>query len=124
MSEKEQIFGLEQFRRKGADMSLTIDYITMPPKSQEVSQIQHGEQVKNQQANQELASQFQQQVKHNSEQTVRRAKAENKEFRYNEKEKKKKGKKGSSQRGQSEQKEEHQTEDSILSGGSRFDMRV
>ncbi len=105
-------------------MSLTIDYITMPPKSQEVSQIQHGEQVKNQQANQELASQFQQQVKHNSEQTVRRAKAENKEFRYKEKEKKKKGKKGSSQRGQSEQKEEHQTEDSILSGGSRFDMRV
>ena len=31
-------------------MSLTIDYITMPPKSQEVSQIQHGDQVRYEQS--------------------------------------------------------------------------
>lgn len=38
-------------------MSLTIDYITMPPKSQEVSQIQHGDQVRYEQSQQEVASQ-------------------------------------------------------------------
>ena len=43
-------------------MSLTIDYITMPPKSQEVSQIQHGDQVRYEQSQQEVASQVQQQV--------------------------------------------------------------
>ncbi len=105
-------------------MSLSIDYITMPPKSQEVSQIQHSEQVKNQQANQELASQFQQQVKQNSEQTVRRAKPENKEFRYNEKEQKGKGKKGSSQKRKSDQKDDLQAEENAMFEGSRFDMRV
>lgn len=44
-------------------MSLTIDYITMPPKSQEVSQIQHGDQVRYEQSQQEVASQVQQQVR-------------------------------------------------------------
>ena len=105
-------------------MSLTIDYITMPPKSQEVSQIQHSEHVKNEHANQELASQFQQQVKQNSEQTVRRTKPENKEFRYSEKEKKGKGKKGSSQKKQSEQNDGKNSEENALFEGSRFDMRI
>ena len=61
-------------------MSLTIDYITMPPKSQEVSQIQHGDQVRYEQSQQEVASQVQQQVQKNSHQTIRRTKAENKEY--------------------------------------------
>lgn len=104
-------------------MSLSIDYITMPPKSQEVSQIQHAEQVKYDQSQQEVASQFQQQVKQGSEQTVRRAKAENKEFRYEDKENKGKGKRKKRQnKGQGEEKEE--TGQNSLPGQSRFDMRV
>ncbi|MBO5484143.1 MAG: hypothetical protein J5979_02905 [Lachnospiraceae bacterium] len=105
-------------------MSLSIDYITMPPKSQEVSQIQHSEQVKYDQANQELASQFQEQVKQSSEQTVRRAKAENKEFRYNEKDRKGKGKRGSGQNKRSNQDRPESSEEDLFSDVSRFDMRV
>ena len=67
-------------------MSLSIDYITMPPKSQEVSQIQHGDQVRYEHSQQEVASQVQQQVHQNSHQTIRRAKAENKDY-LNEEEK-------------------------------------
>lgn len=105
-------------------MSLSIDYITMAPKSQEVSQIQRGEQVKYDQANQEVASQFQQQVKQGSEQTVRRAKAENQEFRYNEKDKKGKGRKGDGRNKQSKQEQNQQESGNTFSDGSRFDMRV
>lgn len=103
-------------------MSLTIDYITMPPKSQEVSQVQRGEQVKSDHANQQVASQFQEQVKHTSEQTIRREKAENQELRYDEKERK--GKKGSGQKKDSQKKKQEESEDDSLSGGHRFDMRV
>lgn len=44
-------------------MSLTFDYVTMPPKSQEISQLQTNEMNKLQQENQQLAAQFQTQVK-------------------------------------------------------------
>lgn len=105
-------------------MSLSIDYITMPPKSQEVSQIQHSEHVKSDQAQQEVASQFQQMVKQGSEQTVRRAKPENKEFRYEDKERTGRGKKKRQQRrGKEGGNEEAEQKDSPL-GTSRFDMKV
>ena len=78
-------------------MSLSIDYITMPPKSQEVSQIQHGDQVRYEHSQQEVASQVQQQVHQNSHQTIRRAKAEDKDY-LNEEEKRR-GKKGSGGKG-------------------------
>lgn len=105
-------------------MSLTIDYITMPPKSQEVSQIQRGEQVKYDQSQQEVASQFQQQVQQGSQQAIRRAKAENQEFKYNEKDRKGKGKKGSGGQKGDEQEKEADKERDPLSGGSFFDMKV
>ncbi len=105
-------------------MSLSIDYITMPPKSQEVSQIQQSEQTKYQQANQELASQFQEQVKQGSEQTIRRAKPENKEFRYEE-EKRREGKKkqSSNRRNQGKQQQEDKKEATYEDGHS-FDIRI
>lgn len=105
-------------------MSLSIDYITMPPKSQEVSQIQHSEHVKSDQAQQEAASQFQQMVKQGSEQTIRRAKPENKEFRYEDKDKNGRGKKGRQKRkGKGDGGEEEEQTDQPL-GTSRFDMKV
>lgn len=104
-------------------MSLSIDYITMPPKSQEVSQIQHGEQVKYDQANQQMASQFQQMVRQGSEQAVRREKAENKEFRYEEKDRNGKGKKGKHQKKGDGNGKEEQEQDTPLAQ-RRFDMKI
>ena len=104
-------------------MSLSIDYITMPPKSQEVSQIQHGEQVKYDQANQQMASQFQQMVRQGSEQAVRREKAENKEFRYGEKDRNGKGKKGKRQKkGNGDGQEEQEQNSPLRQRG--FDMKI
>jgi hypothetical protein len=105
-------------------MSLTIDYVTMPPKSQEVSQIQHGEQVKYDQAQQEAATQMNQQVQQQHEQTVRRAKPENKEFKYGEKDRKGKGKKGSGKGNSSGQENEAEKDQDPRMGGSFFDMKV
>ncbi len=105
-------------------MSLSIDYITMPPKSQEVSQIQGAETTKNNLANQELASQFQQQVKHESQTTIRRADVENDELNNDERNQKRNKKKGSN--GKEEEKEEpakqFNSDGSVRSGG--FDMRI
>lgn len=74
-------------------MSLTFDYVTMPPKSQEISQLQTNEMNKLQQENQQLAAQFQTQVKKSSEQTIRRNKAENEELKNEERRRQKQKKK-------------------------------
>ena len=71
-------------------MSLSLDYITMPPKSQEVSQIQTQEITRMEQENQQLATQYQAEIKHHSEQTIRRNKAENEELKNDEKKKQQK----------------------------------
>lgn len=74
-------------------MSLTIDYIAMPPKSQEVSQIQTGEQTRINQEQQEVAMQFQNEVKQQSETTVRRRDVDNDELKNDERNNNKKKKK-------------------------------
>lgn len=100
-------------------MSLTFDYVSMPPKSQEISQIQNADQVRYEHGQQEMASQFQQEVKNLSEQTVRRAKAENEPNRYDEEERKrrkKRGKNGRDGKGKEQNKREQDE--------GHFDMRV
>lgn len=79
-------------------MSLTVDYITMPPKSQEVSQIQQTDNIKQQVEQQQVAIGFEQNVQKETKTTVARRKANNDELkndergggkgRYKEKEKK------------------------------------
>lgn len=100
-------------------MSLTFDYVTMPPKSQEISQIQTNEMNKLQQENQQLAAQFQTQVKKSSEQTIRRNKAENEELKNEERRRQKQKKKKKNSSGQSEDSEEEKT-DAV----PHFDMKV
>lgn len=104
-------------------MSMLIDQITMPPKSQEVSQIQHSEQLRHDQANQDIAAQFQNTVKQNSEQTVRRAKAENDEFRYKEKKEKEKKKRQASGRSRKES-EKNEKEQNNKQDSGHFDMKI
>ncbi len=104
-------------------MSLMIDYITMPPKSQEVSQIQCAEQTKMNQSNQEVVAQFQQQIQHDGKQTVRRTKAENEELKYRDKDGKNgKNKKKSGHNGHEEDPETKEKKSS--SDGSHFDIRI
>lgn len=74
-------------------MSITFDYITMPPKSQEVSQIQTTEMNRAMQEQQQVASQFQAEVKKSSEQTIRRNKAENEELKNEERKRREQKKK-------------------------------
>ena len=76
-------------------MSLTIDYLAMPPKSQEVSQIKTGEQTRINQEQQEVATQFQNTVRQQSETAVRRRDVDNDELKNEEREKGKKKKKQS-----------------------------
>ena len=68
-------------------MSLTIDYIAMPPKSQEVSHIQAAEQTKLNNEQQQVAMTFQQEVRHESETTIRRKDVDNEELRNEERKK-------------------------------------
>ena len=102
-------------------MSLTFDYLTIPLKSQEVTHVQNAEQVRYEHNQQEVASQVQQNVKPQSQQAIRRNKAENEPNRYDKEEKKRKGqKRGSSRQGKKQEEKEQQTNSSR--GG--FDMRV
>ncbi len=78
-------------------MSLTIDYVSMPPKSQEMSQIQTNEINRMNQENQQLAAQFQEQVKQSSEKTIRREKAQNEELKNDEERKNRQRKKKKNQ---------------------------
>jgi len=100
-------------------MSLTFDYVTMPPKSQEISQIQTNEMNKLQQENQQLAAQFQTQVKKSSEQTIRRNKAENEELKNEERRRQRQKKKKKNGSGQPEDSEEEKA-DAV----PHFDMKV
>ena len=94
-------------------MSLTLDYVSMPPKSQEISQIQNAEQIRY-----EHGQQFQQSVKNQSEQTIRRAKAENEPNRYDYEERKRRQKhSGKQKNNSSDNKKETKKE-------PHFDMRI
>lgn len=99
-------------------MSLTLDYVSMPPKSQEISQIQNAEQIRYEHGQQEMVAQFQQSVKNQSEQTIRRAKAENEPNRYDDEERKRRQKhSGKQKNNSSDNKKETKKE-------PHFDMRI
>lgn len=101
-------------------MSITFDYITMPPKSQEASQIQTHEINKLQQENQQMAAQFEAQVKKHSEQTIRRNKAENEELKNEEKRQRQKKKKNTAANSSKASDEEEEETEKV----PHFDMRI
>ncbi len=104
-------------------MSLTIDYFTMPPKSQEVSQIQSVEQTKLDHENQEIAAQFQNQLKHNSDTTIRRKNVENDELKNDEKNKKN-SKNNKKQHSNSKSEGDKKKSENKTFGKSSFDIRI
>lgn len=66
-------------------MSLTVDYITMPPKSQEISQIQQTEHIKQENDQQQVAAQFEQNVQKETKTTIARREVNNDELKNDEK---------------------------------------
>lgn len=102
-------------------MSLSLDYITMPPKSQEVSQIQTQEITRMEQENQQLATQYQAEIKHHSEQTIRRNKAENEELKNDEKKKQQKRKSSTADKKKETMKK---TNAAGMESDQHFDMRI
>ena len=104
-------------------MSLTLDYVSMPPKSQEISQIQNAEQIRYEHGQQEMAAQFQQSVKNQSEQTIRRAKAENEPNRYDDEERKRRQKhSGKQKNNSSDNKKETKKQQSQRRGGDSSEV--
>lgn len=101
-------------------MSLTFDYVTMPPKSQEISQIQTNEINRMQQENQQLAAQFQEQVKQSSEKTIRREKAQNEELKNDEERKNRQRKKKKNSNGKGENSSGQEKEEGV----KHFDMKI
>jgi hypothetical protein len=106
------------------NMSLTIDYVTMPPKSQEISQIQHADQTKMNQAGQEVAAQFQQQVENQTHQTIKKSDVDNEELRYREKDQKGKQGKHSSQENEQNETSDKKKNAGATANGHHFDMTI
>ncbi|SFR95982.1 hypothetical protein [Anaeromicropila populeti] len=64
-----------------------IDIYTMPPKSQEASQLQQGSMTRAATMNQQMNTHYQNETKHNLQKTVKAEQKENKNFRFDAKEK-------------------------------------
>ncbi|ROR30795.1 hypothetical protein EDD66_102450 [Mobilisporobacter senegalensis] len=96
-----------------------LDMISMAPKSQEVTQYKQGEASKTFAEHVQIQSGFQKEVIHNSQQAVKSTKSENKEKRYDAKEK------GSnSYEGQGTKKEKKESKDKTEIKLSNFDIKI
>lgn len=104
-------------------MSLTFDYVTMPPKSLEASNMQTADQHRYDTAQQQAAAQVQAEVKQNSEQTIRRKEAENDPNRYDDE-----ARSGSKQSGRQNQKKKQRGQDTSAEkkrlSETKFDIMI
>jgi hypothetical protein len=83
-----------------------IDIVTMPPKSQEVSIYKQHEVQKPLNEQMHLNNQLNNEIQHNQQQTTKTVKSENREYRYDAKEKGNNSYDGSGCHGQKKKKEE------------------
>lgn len=97
-----------------------IDIITIAPKSQETSHLQLASQQRSDHAHEQLGVQYNSDIKHNSEQTVKATKGENKEYRYDAKEKGSQSYSGKKKKG-NKQNEKNRKEE--ITRGS-FDIKI
>lgn len=105
-------------------MSITFDIVTMPPKSQEASQMHVNEINRMNHDQQQMASQFQNQVQHNAERTIRREKAENEQLKNDEKEQKKRKKKQNGSSKVNTSNEKKTTNPKTGESMSHFDIKI
>ena len=99
-----------------------IDMAMMPNKSQEVSQIQSAANQKQTHAQEQLGVQYNQNIRHNSQQTVKATKGENNEYRYDAKEKGNNSFSNNKRKKGKQKKEKENDKKSI--GMSNLDIRI
>lgn len=96
-----------------------IDMLSMPNRSQEVSQVHHTQNQKLTHAQEQLGVQYQSNVKHDGKQTVKMNKSENQEYRYGD------GKKQNSEySGQNRQKRKKNDDKKPEFKQGNFDIRI
>jgi hypothetical protein len=100
-----------------------IDIISIPNRSQEASLVHHESIQRAQQAHSQLNEKFNKDVKHNSEQTVKTAKSENTEYRYDAKEKGNNSYQGKQNQGKKRTAKQEDTKPKS-SNGSKFDITI
>jgi uncharacterized protein YwqG len=100
-----------------------IDIITMPPKSQEVSVYKQHEVQKPMNEQMHLNNQFNNEIRHNGQQATKTIKSENREYRYDAKEKGNNSYNGSGYHGQKKKKEEEAASKDHFHTGS-IDIKI
>lgn len=99
-----------------------IDFFSIPPRSQDVAHHQAGQNDRAASANETINVNYQQQVEHNSRQTVQKNNAaDNDQYRYDAKEKGNESYKGKG--GKKKKKEEEQKKGEKPIQTSKFDIR-
>jgi hypothetical protein len=98
-----------------------IEVVTMAPKSQEASVFKHQEVQKTFNDQAIFNSEFKQEIQHNNNQTVKTSKGENKEYRYDAKEKGNNSYMGKKQK--KKQKENESDKKGNIQSGS-IDIRI
>ncbi len=96
-----------------------IDMLSMPNRSQEASQVHQAENNKLIHAQEQLGVQYNSNIKHNGQQTVKLNKSENQEFRYKDG-RKNESQYSSSQRNKKKKQEDNDKEIKL----SNFDLRI
>ena len=105
-------------------MSLTVDYITMPPKSQEISQIQQSEHIKQDVENQQTAAMFDQTVQKETKTAIARRNVNNDELK-NDEEGGGKGKYGKNSNGKNKKSSEKDKVKNLNpTEGGLFDIKI
>ena len=106
-------------------MITPIEMYTMAPKSQEASNIRHGEQVRDASQQAGIAQNISKQANDNTQRTVKMSETENPEYRYDAKER---GNNEYSSDGQKKKKKEEEEKDGGLKNSSTrpggFDIRI
>lgn len=105
-------------------MSLTVDYITMPPKSQEVSQIQQTDNIKHEGEQQQLVAGFEQNVQKEMKTTVARRKANNDELKNDEKGGGKGNYKNQNKKGRAAKNDKEEKKNLNPVEGGLFDIKI
>ncbi|WP_455715746.1 hypothetical protein [Anaerosporobacter sp.] len=104
-------------------MITQVDMLTLIPRTNEVSNVKQVEMQRPMQEQAQMNSTFQQQIKHEQRKTVESQKGENKEFRYDAKEKGNEQTYGDTNKKGKKKKEEIPVNTHPTNGGS-FDIKI
>ena len=105
-------------------MSLLIENISLPPKTLEVSNIHSAENTKHYNEEQQVAAQFQQVVKQNSETAVRRREVDNDELKNEERKNKQNNQRKHESKDRNKKEDSGKEKNLNMFEGNLFDMKI